>query len=485
VNPTRVRYAISADGTEIAYAVVGSGPPLLIFDRFLGPAVGTRLSSLRLGSHYRALAERHTLVMFDWRGTGSSGTAHAFSLNDFISDVEAVVDAAGMSRFDLWGRNAPAQIALEYTRRRAQQVRKLVMSFGSSPGGWGGGPRNSAALAPVAHLVRTDWEAFRIAFAVRAAGWSQEARELFEDLGRHWTPESFEEFMTAVEQIDTRARAKDVACLALVVLAAENADARKRVARQLTASLRQGHLVEVPALGSAEELEAVETFLGPWDEVAATAAPQAMMAGNLRTILFTDIEGHTQMMARLGDLKGRDVLREHERLTREAIGASGGTEVKAMGDGFMASFGSAQRALECAAYIQRAFASVDSRLSAEGLRVRVGVNAGEPIEEENDLFGASVIAAARIAARAAGGEVLVSDVVRQLVAGKGFAFAARGEEVLRGFDDPGAPLRARVAPAVVPSGQFSVVSPKPRRRAANRHASRSTSSRCCRPHLAP
>jgi len=68
--------------------------------------------------------------------------------------------------------------------------------------------------------------------------------------------------------------------------------------------------------------------------------------------------------------------------------------------------------------------------------VRIGLNAGEPIAEEEDLFGTAVIAAARIAARAEGGEILVSDVVRQLVAGKGFLFADRGEAALRGFDDP-------------------------------------------------
>ena len=433
-NPTRVRYAISADGTEIAYAVTGNGPPLLIFDTFLSPAVGTRLSSLRVGSHYRALAERRTLVMFDWRGTGSSGTAHGFSLDDFVADVEAVVAAAGLTRFDLWGRNTPAHIALEYARHRAEEVRKLVLGFGGRAGGVGG-PRQSPWMAPVAHLARTDWEAFRIASAVRAHGWTQEAHELFEDLGRHWTPETFEEFMAAVEGIDTRKQATEVACAVLVVLYPDANDVVRVSTRQLSARFRQGHIVEGLAIRSAEELEAVESFLGPWDEGAA-AAPAPTLAGSLRTILFTDIEGHTQMMQRLGDTKGREVLREHDRLTREAIRASGGSEVKTMGDGFMASFGSAQKALECATGIQRAFAAAGSGMAAESLSVRVGVNAGEPIEEENDLFGASVIAAARIAARASGGEVLVSDVVRQLVAGKGFLFTGRGEEVLRGFDDP-------------------------------------------------
>jgi class 3 adenylate cyclase len=129
------------------------------------------------------------------------------------------------------------------------------------------------------------------------------------------------------------------------------------------------------------------------------------------------------------------VLREHERIVREALRAHGGAEVKALGDGFMASFSSATRALECAIAMQRAFAA-HSESAKEPIRVRVGLNAGEPIAEEADLFGTAVNLAARIAARAEGGEILASDVVRQLVAGKGFLFADRGEVALRGFEDP-------------------------------------------------
>jgi class 3 adenylate cyclase len=136
------------------------------------------------------------------------------------------------------------------------------------------------------------------------------------------------------------------------------------------------------------------------------------------------------------------VLREHERIVREALKAHGGSEVKALGDGFMASFGSATRALECAIAMQRAFAAwnaarpepVEGR--AAQIRVRIGLNAGEPIAEAEDLFGTAVNLAARIAAQAAGGEILVANVVRELAAGKGFLFADRGDVALRGFEDP-------------------------------------------------
>jgi adenylate cyclase len=107
-----------------------------------------------------------------------------------------------------------------------------------------------------------------------------------------------------------------------------------------------------------------------------------------------------------------------------------------MGDGFMASFSSATRALECAIAMQRAFAAHSEENPDTPIKVRIGLNAGEPIAEDEDLFGTAVILAARIAAQAQGGEILASDVVRQLVAGKGFLFGDRGDVPLRGFEDP-------------------------------------------------
>jgi class 3 adenylate cyclase len=118
--------------------------------------------------------------------------------------------------------------------------------------------------------------------------------------------------------------------------------------------------------------------------------------------------------------------------------AHGGTEVKSMGDGFMASFGSVTKAVECAIALQRAIAERNSvhPEALEGLSVRVGLNAGEPIEEDGDLFGATVILASRIAAKAGAGEILVPDTVRGLCSGKGFLFADRGEFVAKGFEEP-------------------------------------------------
>src|SRR3990172_7131151 len=181
--------------------------------------------------------------------------------------------------------------------------------------------------------------------------------------------------------------------------------------------------------------DAVIAFLDEGREAPAEPAAAAPAGDTVRTILFTALAGPPAMMRRRGDAGGRDVLRDHERVTRAVLKAHAGAEVKTMGDGFMVSFGSITKAVECAIALQRAFAERNES-AAEPLHVRVGLNAGQPIEDEGDLFGETVILAARIAAQAEGGEIMASLAVRELCAGKGFLFADRGELALRGFEDP-------------------------------------------------
>jgi class 3 adenylate cyclase len=175
----------------------------------------------------------------------------------------------------------------------------------------------------------------------------------------------------------------------------------------------------------------------PFDEVGGRfdIARLRVVPDATITILFSDIEGFTAMTERLGDQRARDVLCAHNAIVREQVAAQGGLEVKSQGDGFMIAFASARRALQCGIDIQCALAEY-SEAAEEPIRVRIGLNAGEPIAEDGDLFGTAVNMAARIAAQAKAGEIFVANVVRELVAGKGFLFADRGETALRGFEDP-------------------------------------------------
>jgi adenylate cyclase len=154
------------------------------------------------------------------------------------------------------------------------------------------------------------------------------------------------------------------------------------------------------------------------------------------TILFTDIDGYTSLTERLGDRASQAMLRAHNHIVREALTAHSGREVKHTGDGIMAFFPCAARAVECALAIQDAIAAYNHRRKdKEPLRVAVGLNTGSPIREEGDLYGTAVIIAARAVDLAAGGEVVVTDVVRQLAAGKGLAFEPLPSVDLEGLTD--------------------------------------------------
>ncbi len=134
-----------------------------------------------------------------------------------------------------------------------------------------------------------------------------------------------------------------------------------RRGQQLAAGIPNARLVplegtmHVPFLGDTDSVvTAIDEFLS--EGAAAQTGVARLAADDVHTILFTDVEGSTALTDRLGDAKARDLLREHERITRDALKAHGGSEVKTMGDGFMVSFGSATKALECAITMQAAFA---------------------------------------------------------------------------------------------------------------------------------
>ena len=136
------------------------------------------------------------------------------------------------------------------------------------------------------------------------------------------------------------------------------------------------------------------------------------------TLLFTDIEGSTELTERLGDRRWLELLREHNAIIREQLAAHEGFEVKSVGDGFMLAFQSGRAGINCAIGIQRSLAERNDS-TAEPVNVRIGLHTGEVIKEGDDFFGKHVILAARIAGQASGGEVLVSSLLRELTASGG------------------------------------------------------------------
>ena len=146
------------------------------------------------------------------------------------------------------------------------------------------------------------------------------------------------------------------------------------------------------------------------------------------TVLFTDIEDSTSLVDRLGDERAREVFRAHDRLVREAVEQAGGTEVEQEGDAFMLAFAGARPAVSCAVESQRAIAASDLPL-----RIRAGLNTGEVIAEERGYFGRAVFLAARVTGEAQGGQILVSEVTRNLVGDHDVHFREREARPLKGL----------------------------------------------------
>ena len=182
------------------------------------------------------------------------------------------------------------------------------------------------------------------------------------------------------------------------------------------------------------DLSAVEAFLGRiQDPPSAKTMPIDDSA--FRAIMFTDMVGSTEMTAQLGDAMAVELLRAHDAIIRRSLEQHGGSEVKHLGDGIMASFDDVPASVACAIKIQEQLASYNEN-SETPIRVRIGIHAGEPLEESDDLFGSAVQMAARICDVAQAGAVLVSREVKDACAGADLGFAPTGSETLKGFAEP-------------------------------------------------
>jgi class 3 adenylate cyclase len=185
---------------------------------------------------------------------------------------------------------------------------------------------------------------------------------------------------------------------------------------------------------SVIELDAptMSAFLGPMntDKGDRVLLDDGKLDTGLRAIMFTDIEGSTSISTEHGDDAAVEAVRRHDEIVRRSLNEFSGSEVKHTGDGVLASFTSVTKALGAAAEMHRACADI------ENLRIKIGISAGEPVEESSDIFGASVNLAARICAHAAGGQTLVAGTVRDLAIGKGIDFSDMGEIELKGFPEP-------------------------------------------------
>jgi class 3 adenylate cyclase len=428
----RIQYAKTSDGVSIAYATVGNGRPLV----GMPPPAFSHVEHQWefFGSFWQPLAQAFRIVMYDSRGAGlSDRKAIDFSMGAMIRDLEAVVEQAELRSFILFALGDGVPVEVTYAASHPDRVSHLVICDGWTKYS---DYAETAASEVEASLREKDWVLFTETFA--QVLWPFEdpalARQFAAFMRACSEPEAYRAAQAALESYDASALLSHVTAPTLVIHNRNNRFVPMQSGQRIAAGIRNARFVSIDDLTFAAVSKLIKEFVGEATKASGLAADA------VHTILFTDVEGSTALTDRLGDAKARDLLREHERITREALKAHGGSEVKTLGDGFMASFSSATKALECAIAIQRAFGERNES-AGEPIKVRIGLNAGEPIAEDDpdgrsDLFGASVNRAARIAAMAQGEEILVANVIRELAEGKGFMFGDRGETALRGFDDP-------------------------------------------------
>ena len=436
-----IRYCTTDDGVSIAYCVEGDGPTTILALPAFNESFALDHLMPVYQQFYRDLGVGRRIVRFDARGTGlSASIPNGAAVTVVDDDLKAVVRAVG-SEVALWASTVSGPTAIRFAADHPGLVSHLIF-YGAFAAMEDAFP--AATIDAFRDLAKANWVvgAQTIADTNGRREFPIEAGQLGDWYFQSETAEHFAAKSQSSREQRVVVSAGAIVTPTLVLHRIADPAIPFSAGQKLAAGIPgarfvpldgKGHLFCLGDYGAI--LAAVDAFLG--DRPDAPAARPRESA--FRTVLFTDIVGHTEMMQRLGDTKGRDLLREHERITRDVLKQHGGSEVKTMGDGFLASFGSVTSAVDCAIALQRAFAAfkLPSPLDGEGLAlgVRCGLNAGEPIEEDGDLFGATVILASRIAAKAGAGEILVPDTVRGLLSGKGFLFGDRGEFVPKGFDE--------------------------------------------------
>ena len=223
----------------------------------------------------------------------------------------------------------------------------------------------------------------------------------------------------------------EMRCTAFCLIEAPNRETIERAHNEAHGSVPNEVLEVDPAV--------VDAFLGrikdpPPMNTSPEKAGEIPIDPGLRAVMFTDLKDSTLMTTLYGDTKALHLLHIHNALTRNSLKAHRGREVKHTGDGIMASFASVPDAVECAIAIQKAFAAYNKETPEAPLYLRIGLSAGEPIEEQGDLFGKTVQLAARLCAHAEPGRILVDQVVLDQWQGEELPFSDLGEVTPKGFD---------------------------------------------------
>jgi class 3 adenylate cyclase len=428
------RYARSGD-VSIAYQVVGEGS----FDVVVAPGlvshVEVQWEAAGWAAFLRGVAEHARVLVFDKRGTGMSDrVAGAPALEERSDDIRAVMDAAGSERAALIGFAESVPMSVVFAASYPERVSALVLYGGFARTLWAPDYLFGDTEREFRKELEEELEAF-----VTPGGLEALLRHSYPSAGeeevRAWarmmrygaSPATYEALSRMNMAIDVREVLPAVSAPTLVVQQRGDPLMRVEHGPYLAQHIPGAAYVELdsgPGVPTAAQVPELLAQVMPFLQEAVTQeAPEPDKV--LATILFSDIVGSTARAAELGDARWRELLAAHHGRVRVQLARFRGVELDPAGDGFFARFDGPARAIRCAVAIRDAVRDI-------GLEVRLGLHTGECEVLDAKVAGIAVAIGARVSARAAAGEVLVSQTVKDLVAGSGIGFDDRGLAELKG-----------------------------------------------------
>jgi class 3 adenylate cyclase len=440
-----IKFTTTADGVGIAYWEIGSGLPVVITHNWSFSHAELEWTVPSIASFYIALSERYRVIRFDPRGFGlsdkgfrergvsTSGAQLGLSTEEAGLDIAAVAEACGVERFVLMAIGSQGPVAIEFAARHPEMMIGLMLcdTTAKVEGSWLDAViRSQAAVTAIEAEVGTRTPVSFLEHMVPR----DELRD-WDALERSSRPvgENLTASVLAMGGWDASPLLGTVETATLILVSRNPVvdfvvEARKLAAGIPNSQMRIVDGTFAPYVADRSVvLDAIANLLGT--ETETDVEESISDTSGFRTVVFTDVVGSTEFMQRVGDEQGRSAMRSVERLVVEAAADHGGTVVKHLGDGSLISFGSNSNALAFAVALQHL-------IEQEPLQIRVGMAAGEPIQEDGDIHGAVVSQASRVADLGTAGEVIVADSVRQLALGKGYTFEPAGEVSLKGFNQP-------------------------------------------------
>ena len=428
-----IRYSRTPDGVNIAYWVMGAGPPLV----YLPPlqqhaALDWQIPNIR--DLYEWLTSTHRVVRIDTRNTGLSDRGVAdVSPEAQESDIQAVVERLGLEPFTLFGQGMSGHVAVGFAAHHPDLVKRLVLVNAILPFPDVVPPPRVLA---VASLLQLDWEMYTEAIGALSWGWNDTDRRprTAELLRQSTTWEDAKRLSFAPNIIEMLHLVK---APTLIVHHRDALVTSAETARQIAGAIADARLVTLEGQGvglsggDPRMRAAVDAFL------AEDAPSQILQGPGTAIILFTDIADSTALTERLGDAAFRDHARTLDDALRTIIRDNGGTAIdgKLLGDGVLATFPAASQAIAAAL-------ACEAACDGTPLKLHLGLHAGDVIRESNNVFGGAVNIASRICALSAPGEILVSATVRDLArTPPASTFDDRGEHDAQGHRRPRPRLR--------------------------------------------